>query len=96
MKSKEEFQERFANGEFDALLKDANSPKDVVEVARNLGYELTEEDILSSELSDDMLSSVAGGKGDDHYHNTTIIHNSNTETDNSVNHNGTGNQAVMK
>ena len=94
MKSKAEFQEKFANGEFDELLKGISSPKDVVKIAQDLGYELTEEDVLSSELNDDMLSLVAGGKGDE-YNNTTII-NTNSTVDNSVTHTGTGNQAVMR
>lgn len=62
MKSKEEFKERFANGEFDSLLKGVSSPEDVVKIANDIGYELTVEDVLSSELNEDMLTSVAGGK----------------------------------
>lgn len=94
MKSKAEFQERFANGEFDELLKGISSPKDVVKIAQDLGYELTEDDVLSSELSDDMLSLVAGGKGDvhNHYHYTYNTNN----IDNSMTHNGDGNQAAMR
>ena len=64
MKSKEEFKERFENGEFAEELSAATSAEDIVEIARSLGYELTVEDVFATELSDDMLDAVAGGKGD--------------------------------
>ena len=76
MKSKEEFKERFSNGEFDALLKDISSPKDVVRIANDLGYELDEADVLSVELNDDQLLNVAGGKND----NTTQVYYVDTST----------------
>lgn len=76
MKSKEEFKERFSNGEFDALLKDISSPKDVVKIANDLGYELSEADILSTELSEEQLLRVAGGKND----NTTHVYYVDTST----------------
>ncbi len=91
MKSKEEFKKRFAKGEFDELLKAVKSPEDVVKIANNLGYELTIDDFFSSELDDDMLSLVAGGKNDKHYH-YHIDARSNTQIDNSMTHNGNGNQ----
>ena len=76
MKSKEEFKERFSNGEFDALLKDISSPKDVVRIANDLGYELDEADVLSVGLNDDQLLNVAGGKND----NTTQVYYVDTST----------------
>ena len=91
MNSKEVFKKRFARGEFDELLKDVNSPEDVVKIANNVGYELTIEDVLSSPLDDDMLSLVAGGKADKHYH-YNIDARSNTQIDSSMTHNGDGNQ----
>ena len=74
MKSKEEFKERFTSGEFDNLLNDVSSPADVVKIASKLGYDLTVEDVLSSELNEDMLSSVAGGSGKNRtYYNTIYV-----------------------
>ncbi len=64
MKSKEEFKERFKNGEFEEDLKNISSKEEFVDFARELGYDVTLEDILSEELDDDALSMVAGGKND--------------------------------
>lgn len=63
MKSKEEFKERFKNGEFEEDLENISSKEELVAFARGLGYDVTLEDILSEELDDDTLSMVAGGKG---------------------------------
>ncbi len=49
MKSKEEFKERFKNGEFEEDLKNISSKEEFVDFARELGY---------------ALSMVAGGKND--------------------------------
>lgn len=93
LQSKEIFKEKFENGEFDKLLKDVKSPKDVVKIANNLGYELSEADISSAELNDDQLLSVAGGKNDKIYNNYNIVSDSyNPSVDQSMTHNGTGNQ----
>ncbi len=62
MKSKEEFRERFKNGEFEEDFKNISSPEEFVDFARGLGYDVTLEDISSEELDDDALSMVAGGK----------------------------------
>lgn len=93
MQSKEEFKKRFENGEFDELLKDVSKPEDVVKIANDLGYELTAADILSSQLDEDSLSLVAGGKADKVYNHYTMISDSyNPSVDQSMTHNGTGNQ----
>lgn len=73
MKSKEEFKRKYENGEFDEELKDAQSLEDIARIANELGYNLTVDDILNSELSSDALALVAGGKGDTH--NTTNNNN---------------------
>lgn len=64
MKSKEIFKKKLENGEFSELLKNVDSPEDVVKIANDLGYELTIDDVFNSELGDDILSAVAGGKKD--------------------------------
>lgn len=82
MKSKEEFKRKYENGEFDEELKEAQSPEDIARIANELGYDLTVDDILNSELSSDALDLVAGGKGDTHNttnHNNIIKGNSNTQ-----------------
>ena len=82
MKSKEEFKRKYENGEFDKELKEAQSLEDIARIANELGYDLTVDDILNSELSSDALALVAGGKGDTHNitnHNNIINGNRNTE-----------------
>lgn len=69
MKSKEIFKKKFEDGEFNELLKNVRSPEDVVKIANDLGYELTIDDVLNSELGDDALSLVAGGKKDTYVYN---------------------------
>lgn len=95
MKSKDEFKKRFENGEFDDMLKGVTSPEDVVKIANDLGYDLTVEDILSSELDDNMLSLVAGGKN-----NTTNYYDVTSKTNNNVDnrtiHNGAGDIKQVK
>ena len=87
MKTKEEFQKRFNNGEFDKLVESVKSPEDFVKKINELGYDVTWDDIMSDELSDDAVSSVAGGKGD-----TINIYQNCGNTDNSNNTNmGDGN-----
>lgn len=84
MKSKDEFKERFTNGEFDELLKSVSSPEDVVKIANDLGYELTVEDVFSPELGEDTLALVAGGKNDTYNYNINdndIYGNGNTSVD---------------
>lgn len=82
MKSKAEFKERFENGEFNEELKNITSAEDVVKLAEKLGYDLTIEDVLTTELDEDTLSLVAGGKKDTHNttnNNNNISGNGNTQ-----------------
>lgn len=82
MKSKEEFKERFENGDFNEELKNITSVEDVVKLAEKLGYALTVEDVLTAELDEDKLALVAGGKGDTHNttnNNNNIRGNGNTQ-----------------
>lgn len=82
MKSKEEFKERFENGDFNEELKNITSVEDVVKLAKKLGYELTVEDVLTAGLDEDKLALVAGGKGDTHNttnNNNNIRGNGNTQ-----------------
>ena len=82
MKSKEEFKERFENGDFNEELKNITSVEDVVKLAKKLGYELTVEDVLTAGLDEDKLALVAGGKGDTHNttnNNNNITGNGNTQ-----------------
>lgn len=84
LKNKEEFRIRFENGEFDEELKNFNTAEDVVEFAKELGYELTTDDVLTAKLDKDTLASIAGGKGSTTNNNTTnhnnvISGNSNTQ-----------------
>ncbi len=81
MKTKEEFQKRFNNGEFDKLVESVKSPKDFVKKINELGYDVTLDDITSCELSDDALLSVAGGKGDTYYY---ISDSGNTDNSNNT------------
>lgn len=71
MKSKEEFRERFKNGEFEEETKNLTSAKEFAEFAQSRGFNVTEEDILSEELDEDALSMVAGGKKDKKTYYTT-------------------------
>lgn len=57
LKNDKSFKEKF---------KDVKNEKEAVELAKKLGFEVSEEDILKDEeLNEDMLEAVAGGnKGD--------------------------------
>ena len=82
MKSKEEFKKKFENGEFNEDLENITSAEDVVKFARQLGYELTIEDVLTTELGEEQLALVAGGKKDTHNktnHNNNISGNGNMQ-----------------
>ena len=82
MKSKEEFKERFENGEFNEELKNITSSEDIVKLAESLGYDLTIEDVSTTELDEDKLALIAGGKGDTHNttnNNNNISGNGNTQ-----------------
>ena len=84
MRSKEEFKKRFENGEFTEELSNANSLEEIVKVARELGYDLNVEDVLSAELNEEMIAAIAGGKGDTYsdnsiHHDNIIKGNNNTQ-----------------
>lgn len=80
MKSKEEFKEKVENGEFTEELKGVQSPEDVVNVAKNLGYDISIDDVLKAQLDEDTLSMIAGGKHDNiTNHNNIINGNNNTQ-----------------
>lgn len=82
MKNFEEFKIRFENGEFDEYFKEVSSPEDVVELAKKLGYDVSLDDIASTELDEDKLELVAGGKNDNTYvteHTNEINGNNNTQ-----------------
>ena len=82
MKNFEEFKTRFENGEFDEYFKEVSSPEDVVELAKKLGYDVSLDDIASTELDEDKLELVAGGKNDNTYvteHTNEINGNNNTQ-----------------
>ncbi len=50
---------------FKDKFKNVKSEKEAVELAKKLGFKVSEEDILKDEeLNEDMLEAVAGGKGD--------------------------------
>ena len=56
LKNDKSFKEKF---------KDVKNEKEAVELAKKLGFKVSEEDILKDEeLNEDMLEAVAGGKGD--------------------------------
>jgi len=97
MKSKEEFKKRFETGEFDEQLKKVTSAEDVVRIASDLGYDISLDDVLSTELEDDALALVAGGKGETiNNNNITIINDSfsNNQSE-ETNLNGNNNKAIM-
>lgn len=66
LKNDKSFKEKF---------KDVKNEKEAVELAKKLGFEVSEEDILKDEeLNEDMLEAVAGGnKGDINDLNQFII-----------------------
>ena len=63
MKNKEELLKRLNDKEFSKLFSGANSTEDIIKIAKEQGYDITDEDVENSSLSDDMLENVAGGKG---------------------------------
>ena len=63
MKNKEELLKKLNDKEFLKLFAGANSNEDIVKIAKQQGYNITNNDVEDTLLSDDMLESVAGGKG---------------------------------
>ncbi len=66
MKNAKEFKERMNEEEFAKLFSNAETDEDIIRIAAEQGYEITKEDIQNFEMTDEMLESVAGGKGDDY------------------------------
>lgn len=62
-KGLEEFKEELLNGHtFDGKFKNITSMEEVYQIAKDEGYEFSEDELEDSEVSDDILDSVAGGK----------------------------------
>lgn len=60
----DEFKEALIEGEtFKGNLNKVTSLEDVFELAKTNGYDFTLEELQDSEVSDDILESIAGGKG---------------------------------
>lgn len=60
-----EFKEKLKNDKgFREKFKNIKNERDVVKLAKRLGFKINEEEILKDEeLNEDMLEAVAGGKG---------------------------------
>ena len=67
MKDAKEFKERMHDEEFAKLFSNAETDQDIIKIAAEQGYEITKEDIQNFEMTDEMLESVAGGKGETNY-----------------------------
>ncbi len=62
MKSREEFKERLENDNaFKEKFKDVKSTEDVIRIARELDYDITEDDVYYESLDDAALENVSGG-----------------------------------
>lgn len=64
MKNKDELLRKLNDKEFLKLFAGANSTEDIVKIAKEQGYDINDNDVENTTLSDDMLENVAGGKGD--------------------------------
>lgn len=79
-KGLEEFREEILNGHtFDGKFKNVTSMEEVYQIAKDEGYEFSQDDLEDSEVSDDILDSVAGGKNDKEYDRYIINRNKNLE-----------------
>ena len=67
MKNFKEFEERMHDEEFAKLFSNAKTDEDIIKMAAEQGYEITKDDIQNFEMTDEMLESVAGGKGTTNY-----------------------------
>ena len=67
MKNIDDLKERLKTDvEFKKLFENKRDVNDLIKVARENGYDVSEEDLEKDEvLSEDMLEAVAGGKGRD-------------------------------
>ena len=73
-KGLEEFKEALLGGEeLERKLSSVKSLEDVYEIAKEEGYDFTLEELEDSEVSDDILDCVAGGKGDTYNKKQRII-----------------------
>ncbi len=65
MNGVKEFKEKLKNDKgFRERFKNIKNEQDAVKLAKRLGFEINEEEILKDEeLNEDMLEAVAGGKG---------------------------------
>lgn len=62
MKSREEFKERLEkDNAFKEKFKDVKSTEDVIRIARELDYDITEDDVYYESLDDAALENVSGG-----------------------------------
>lgn len=60
-----DFKEEVLNGHtFDGKFKNITSMDDVFQIAKSEGYEFSIDELEDSEISDDIIDSVAGGKND--------------------------------
>ena len=67
-KGLEEFKEEILNGHtFDGKFKNVTSMEEVYQIAKDEGYEFSQEELEDCEISDDILDNVAGGKYDKTY-----------------------------
>ena len=67
-KGLEEFKEELLNGHaFDGKFKNITSMDEIYQIAKDEGYEFSQDELEDSEISDDILDSVAGGKNDKKY-----------------------------
>lgn len=72
-KGLEEFREEIVNGHtFDGKFKNITSMEEVYQIAKDEGYEFSQDELEDSEISDDILDSVAGGKNDKVYEDVTL------------------------
>ena len=62
-KGLQEFKEEVLNGHtFDGKFKNITSMEEVYQIAKEEGYEFSQDELEDCEISDDILDSVAGGK----------------------------------
>ena len=79
-KGLEAFVEELLNGnEFDGKFDNVTSMDEVYEIAKENGYNFSREELEDSEVSDDILDSVAGGKNDKKYKTNRFNKTANTK-----------------
>ena len=65
----EEFKEQISFDEdFAEHFSEVESLDEIVEIAKEQGYDFTAEELQDDSISDDILEAVAGGKGKVYYH----------------------------